>query len=52
MNYSSSEYKIDKIIREIEEKKLKNVYNEYNNVIKLISTFIIKKNLYYTEGLL
>ena len=50
MNNSSSEYKIDKIIREIEEKKLKNVYNEYNNVIKLISTFIIRKKLILYGG--
>ena len=50
MNNSSSEYKIDKIIREIEVKKLKSVYNEYNDVINLISTFIIKKKLILYGG--
>jgi hypothetical protein len=50
MNNSSSEYKIDKIIREIEDKKLKNVYNEYNDVINLISKFIIKKKLILYGG--
>jgi hypothetical protein len=50
MNNSSSEYKIDKIIREIEVKKLKSVYNEYNDVINLISKFIIKKKLILYGG--
>lgn len=50
MNNSGSEYKIEKIIREIEEKKLKNVYNEYNDVINLISSFIIKKKLILYGG--
>ena len=50
MNNSNSEYKIDKIIQEIEEKKLKNVYNEYNDVINLISKFIIKKKLILYGG--
>jgi len=47
---TNSEYKIDKIIKEIEVKKLKNVYNEYNDVIKLISKFIIKKKLILYGG--
>ncbi len=42
---------INKIIKEIEIKKLKNLYSEYNNVIKLISKFIIKKNLILYGGL-
>ena len=50
MNNSNSEYKIDKIIKKIEEKKLKNVYNEYNDVINLISKFIIKKKLILYGG--
>jgi hypothetical protein len=50
MNNSSSEFKIDKIIREIEVKKLKSVYNEYNDVINLISKFIIKKKLILYGG--
>jgi len=49
-NKSSSVYKIDKIIKEIEENKLKSVYNEYNDVIKLISSFIIKKKLILYGG--
>jgi hypothetical protein len=47
---TNSEHKIDKIIREIEMKKLKTVYNEYNAVIKLISKFIIKKKLILYGG--
>ena len=43
MNTAISEHKIDKIIKEIEVKKLKGVYHEYNEVINLISKFIIKK---------
>ena len=42
---------INKIIKEIEIKKLKDLYSEYNNVIKLISKFIIKKNLILYGGL-
>ena len=49
MNNTSSA-KIDKIIKEIEDKKLKNVYNEYNDVINLISKFIIKKKLILYGG--
>ena len=49
-NTNSSEYKIDKIIKEIEVNKLKNVYNEYNNVITLISKFIIRKKLILYGG--
>ena len=47
---NNSEYKIDKIIKEIEVNKLKNVYNEYNDVINLISKFIIKKKLILYGG--
>ena len=47
---TNSEHKIDKIIREIEMKKLKTAYNEYNAVIKLISKFIIKKKLILYGG--
>ena len=50
MNNNNSEYKIDKIIKEIEVNKLKNVYNEYNDVITLISKFIIKKKLILYGG--
>ena len=50
MNNNNSEYKIDKIIKEIEVNKLKNVYNEYNDVINLISKFIIKKKLILYGG--
>lgn len=49
-NNNNSEYKIDKIIKEIEVNKLKNVYNEYNDVITLISKFIIKKKLILYGG--
>ena len=49
MNNTSS-VKIEKIIREIEDKKLKNVYNEYNDVINLISKFIIQKKLILYGG--
>lgn len=34
---------INKIIKDIEIRKLKELYTEYNSVIKLISKFIIKK---------
>jgi hypothetical protein len=47
---TNSEHKIDKIIREIEMKKIKTAYNEYNDVIKLISKFIIKKKLILYGG--
>lgn len=50
MDTTNSEHKIDKIIREIEVKKLKTVYHEYNDVIKLISKFIIKKKLILYGG--
>ena len=50
INNSGSADKIDKIIRDIEVNKLKNVYNEYNDVIKLISNFIIKKKLILYGG--
>jgi hypothetical protein len=50
MSSTNTEHKIDKIIREIEVKKLKNVYHEYNDVIKLISKFIIKKKLILYGG--
>lgn len=50
MNTASSEHKINKIIREIEVKKLKGVYHEYNEVINLISKFIIKKKLILYGG--
>jgi len=42
---------INKIIKDIEIKKLKELYTEYNSVIKLISKFIIKKNLILYGGL-
>ena len=50
INNSGSADKIDKIIKDIEVNKLKNVYNEYNDVIKLISNFIIKKKLILYGG--
>lgn len=50
MSITNSQNKIDKIIREIEVKKLKSVYHEYNDVIKLISKFIIKKKLILYGG--
>jgi hypothetical protein len=50
MSNSTSEYKIDKIIKEIEVNKLKNVYNEYNDVINIISKFIIQKKLILYGG--
>ena len=34
---------INKIIKDIEVKKLKDLYDEFNKVIELISKFIIKK---------
>lgn len=50
MNNTNSAQKIDRIIKDIEVNKLKNVYNEYNDVIKLISNFIIKKKLILYGG--
>jgi len=50
MSSTNTEHKIDKIIKEIEVKKLKNVFHEYNDVIKLISKFIIKKKLILYGG--
>ena len=50
MSNTGSANKIDRIIRDIEVNKLKNVYNEYNDVIKLISNFIIKKKLILYGG--
>ena len=50
MSNATSDYKIDKIIREIEVNKLKSVYNEYNDVINIISKFIIKKKLILYGG--
>jgi len=41
---------ISKIVKEIEIKKLKELYNEYNEVINLISKFIIKKKLILYGG--
>jgi len=41
---------INKIVKEIEIKKLKDLYNEYNDVINLISKFIIKKKLILYGG--
>ena len=53
MSNPGSEYKIEKIIREIEEKKLKNVYNEYNDVINLISSFIsVLRTSLYTSNII
>ena len=42
---------IDNIINEIEEKQLKTVYNEFNNVINIISRFVVKKKLILYGGL-
>lgn len=50
MSNSNTEHKIDKIIREIEVNKIKGVYHEYNNVLKLISNFIIRKKLILYGG--
>jgi hypothetical protein len=47
---SNNNSSINKIIKEIEIKKLKNLYNEFNDVIELISKFIIKKNLILYGG--
>jgi hypothetical protein len=47
---SNNNSSINKIIKEIEIKKLKDLYNEFNDVIELISKFIIKKNLILYGG--
>ena len=41
---------ISKIVKEIEIKKLKELYDEFNEVINLISKFIIKKKLILYGG--
>ena len=41
---------ISKIVKEIEVKKLKELYQEFNDVITLISNFIIKKKLILYGG--
>ena len=41
---------ISKIVKEIEIKKLKELYDEFNEVIDLISKFIIKKKLILYGG--
>jgi hypothetical protein len=46
----NSDSKIERIIKEIEANKLKSVYHEYNDVINLISKFIIKKKLILYGG--
>jgi hypothetical protein len=47
---SNNNSSINKIVKEIEIKKLKELYNEFNVVIELISKFIIKKNLILYGG--
>ena len=42
---------IDNIINEIEGNKLRIVYNEFNDVINIISKFVIKKKLILYGGL-
>jgi len=42
---------IDDIINKIEGKKLRIVYNEFNDVINIISKFVIRKNLILYGGL-
>ena len=46
-----SSHAIDNIINEIEENKLRIVYNEFNDVINIISKFVIKKKLILYGGL-
>jgi len=48
---SNNKSSINKIIKEIEVKKLKELYGEFNDVITLISNFILKKNLILYGGL-
>ena len=47
---SNNNSSINKIVKEIEIKKLKELYNEFNVVIELISKFIIKKKLILYGG--
>jgi hypothetical protein len=42
---------IDNIIGKIEEKQLKTVYKEFNNVINIISRFVVRKKLILYGGL-
>jgi hypothetical protein len=42
---------IDNIIDKIEEKQLKTVYKEFNNVINIISRFVVRKKLILYGGL-
>lgn len=42
---------IDNIIDKIEEKQLKTVYKEFNNVINIISSFVVRKKLILYGGL-
>jgi hypothetical protein len=42
---------LDKIVKNIEENKLKKIYKEFNAVIKIISKFVISKNLILYGGL-
>jgi hypothetical protein len=48
---SNNKSSINKIIKDIEVKKLKELYKEFNDVITLISNFILKKNLILYGGL-
>lgn len=48
---SNNKSSINKIIKDIEVKKLKELYSEFNDVIRLISNFILKKNLILYGGL-
>lgn len=47
----SNNTSINKIVKEIEVKKLKELYNEFNDVIILVSKFILKKKLILYGGL-
>ena len=42
---------IDDIIDKIEEKQLKLLYNEFNDVINIISEFVVRKKLILYGGL-
>ena len=42
---------IDDIIDKIEEKQLKLLYNEFNDVINIISEFVVRKKLILYVGL-